>query len=405
VPTGTADQPRGVEISFDQPQVEMPYEQRQLVDRSLWESFGNRTSAALATLIQDPLISEWWPEVLALSKQTPQLGLAIAKARHRLELNWGNSSFEVPQSEICQTKPFRRFAIHLLTHADRLRDDYNSALAAYRAAHRLRSAAQPLPDLIKEDDWIETPLWIWTPADPMRRPLFARSTTAGIELSDRGTWQGALPTGSKREIELALRQLDDWEQQGIKLRTRALITTLYARLLLADTFIHGIGGAKYDQVTDDLCSRFFGCLPPEFITISGTLRLPIEHTSISPTLPRELRRSLRELRFHPEAQLNSDEFAAAERAEIERWRKQKTDWIHTSKTAENAAVRHAKIAAANQALQAWLLPQQEQIESRLTTAIAQTRKNQLLESREHPFCLFPHDVLRDFLLDFSRSMP
>ena len=30
------------------------------------------------------------------------------------------------------------------------------------------------------------------------------------------------------------------------------MTTMFARLLLGDTFLHGIGGAKYDQVTDSM---------------------------------------------------------------------------------------------------------------------------------------------------------
>ena len=46
---------------------------------------------------------------------------------------------------------------------------------------------------------------------------------------------------------------------GCKVRSRALTTTLFARLLLADLFLHGIGGGKYDELTDELMRRFFGC--------------------------------------------------------------------------------------------------------------------------------------------------
>ena len=63
--------------------------------------------------------------------------------------------------------------------------------------------------------------------------------------------------------------------RGIRLRTRALITTLFARLFLGDLFLHGIGGAKYDQVTDLLVERFFGVKPPGYMTLTATLRLPI----------------------------------------------------------------------------------------------------------------------------------
>ena len=39
--------------------------------------------------------------------------------------------------------------------------------------------------------------------------------------------------------------------RGIRLRTRALTTTLFARYVLGDLFVHGIGGAKYDELGDD----------------------------------------------------------------------------------------------------------------------------------------------------------
>ena len=65
-----------------------------------------------------------------------------------------------------------------------------------------------------------------------------------------------------------------WESQGVKIRGRALVTTLFARMFLADLFIHGIGGAKYDQLTDQMIGRFLGCDAPEFMILTATMRLP-----------------------------------------------------------------------------------------------------------------------------------
>ena len=36
--------------------------------------------------------------------------------------------------------------------------------------------------------------------------------------------------------------------ESVRLRTRALTTTLFSRFLLGDLFIHGIGGSKYDEL-------------------------------------------------------------------------------------------------------------------------------------------------------------
>src|SRR5207248_7394239 len=91
---------------------------------------------------------------------------------------------------------------------------------------------------------------------------------------------------------------------GIKLRPRALITTMYARLVLSDLFIHGIGGAKYDELTDLIIRRFFSIEPPGYITATATFRLPIDRPNVSLD---DLRRSvqrLRDLRYRPESFLS-----------------------------------------------------------------------------------------------------
>jgi len=65
------------------------------------------------------------------------------------------------------------------------------------------------------------------------------------------------------------------EAVGLKVRSRALTTTLFARVCLGDLFMHGLGGGKYDELTDDLIRRFFGLEPPGYLVLTGTLRLPL----------------------------------------------------------------------------------------------------------------------------------
>ena len=401
VPTGTVEEPQVVDVPFDQPLAEMPYEERNIADRAVWNSFGDRATHLLAPLVPHPMLIDWWPAAVAAAERNPNLGLALAQARHRLEHDWGSRSLEIPFSQVCQTKPFLQFLLHLLSDASLVRQHYNAALTEYRLAHQLRSAAQPLPDLITSDGWIETPFWIWTTADPTRRALFVQSGTSGLLLSDRHYWQQTLPT----DTDDALQQLAQWQTQGVKLRTRALTTTLYTRLLISDTFIHGIGGAKYDQVTDSLCRRLFGVELPGLVTLSGTLQLPIAHQSIDASRESDLKQTLRELRFHPESHVAALALDEKNHAAVEAWIAQKQNWIATTKTPSNAAERHAGIVAANEALQAWLEPRRERVEQELRATLAQNRTNRLLESREYPFCLFPRELLRDFLLDFSSGIP
>ena len=59
-----------------------------------------------------------------------------------------------------------------------------------------------------------------------------------------------------------------------RLSPRALTLTLFVRLLLADQFVHGIGGGRYDQVTDDIIRRHFKFDPPTFSVTTATLLYP-----------------------------------------------------------------------------------------------------------------------------------
>src|SRR5207245_1778024 len=61
---------------------------------------------------------------------------------------------------------------------------------------------------------------------------------------------------------------------GVRLSPRALTLTAVLRLLVADQFVHGIGGGQYDQVLDKLIARHFRLEPPRFSVTTATLYFP-----------------------------------------------------------------------------------------------------------------------------------
>src|SRR5207244_11160094 len=66
-----------------------------------------------------------------------------------------------------------------------------------------------------------------------------------------------------------------------QLRPRALTLTLFARVCLGDFFIHGIGGGKYDEVTDVIIRDYFGLDPPAYQVLSATLHLDRKSTRLN----------------------------------------------------------------------------------------------------------------------------
>jgi hypothetical protein len=400
VPAGGVDAPRLEPVAFDESTAPTPWEERAVLDGETWRSFPERVRAAAGPLAPTPMLEQWWPTVMARGAASGRLGAGLAQARHLTEIAWGRRNLELPQSELCQTWAFRWFVVHLLNDLPRFAAAYNDSLAAYRRERHLRNHAHPVPDLAADGPWLETPMWLWKADDPQRRPVFARRHGEKLLVSDRHGFERALPAGVSGGLDDAVGELTRWEADGFKLRSRALITTMFSRLVLADLFIHGIGGAKYDEATDAICQRFFGLTPPAFATVSGTLHLPIDHPPGDADAVRRLQGRLRELEFHPERFLNNDPHASGGFSGVAAVIADKSAWIAEAKTPANAAERHGAIAAANRALQPLVAAARQRTELELASQTRRAQANRILDSREFAFCLYPKRLLEQFLLDF-----
>ena len=395
VPGGSVDQPRMEYVSFDHGAPELPYEQRSVLDVKCFESFGERAGIQLGQLLKDPLLQRYWPRAVARARETKNVGASLSQARHQCEGEWGLQTLEIPQSRVCDLRPMRWFMAHLLAHLPRFWDTYNSALMEYRHEHKVRSAAHPVPELDSMDDWLEAPLWVWSESDPRRRALFVRQRGDELVLSDREKIEVAISITPEGDATAAVEQMAALSAQGIRLRTRALITTMAARLLLGDLFIHGIGGAKYDQLTDRIIAQFFGFEPPGYMVVSGTLQLPISQPAVATESVQQLRQRIRELEFHPERFIEESDGAGSEAAAMIA---EKRRVLAMSPTAENARQRCQAIRKANEALQPAVANLRQAWTSQADLQARQQRFEALLRSREYAFTLFPEPVLTKFLL-------
>lgn len=392
VPAGAADAPKLDTVAFDLSGDEVPYEERSVCDEAVFNAFAGEVRRRLQMLVAEPLVTPLW-SLLPSAQTTPALGLRMAQARHRLEETFGNDTLELPQSSVCQMPEFHWFVAHLLAHLPRFQAAYNGSLAAYRRAHHLRNRAHPVPDLAEIDGWLEAPFWMWTAEDPRRRPVFARQRDDVLQLTDRHRQTIELTLAAESDAGLAAAELAAANERGVKLRTRALATTFFARFVLGDLFLHGIGGAKYDQVTNEIARRFCGFSLPQYATASATLRLPIAQRSTPLDSLSNIKRELRELQYHPERFVATNGAAALAASAIS----EKLRMLQVTKTPANARARHEAISAANAALQPFvepqriaLLQQRDQIERRQAV-------DSILNSREYSFCLFPREHFAQLL--------
>ncbi len=160
------------------------------------------------------------------------------------------------------------------------------------------------------------------------------------------------------------------------MRPRAVVTTMFARLVLSDIFIHGIGGAKYDQLTDAIVRRFFGVEPPEYLVATATFKLPLPRHGVEEADIARIDQLLRELRYHPELYADG-------RAEARQLVAEKRQWVAQQVPREQRSERHAAIERANHALHALLHDRRAQLLGERNELRSLRRQQAILDSREY----------------------
>jgi hypothetical protein len=213
------------------------------------------------------LLPDFLASLTMTSQTQPNLCAAVVHAiqqlDHQLDL-----SYELCMTEpIWSSDPYFAFVLHLLTNAEKFAHSYNQALATYRAQERIKSPGRPMPDLAINSEQIELPFWLDDLTTGRRQRLAIMRTPAGLRL-DIG--RAALDISKSSVSNLSQFYITN----QIRIAPRALTLTMFLRLFACDQWIHGIGGARYDQVTDEIIRDFFRLDPPAFGVTTATLYFP-----------------------------------------------------------------------------------------------------------------------------------
>jgi hypothetical protein len=396
VPTRSGDEwPHLVQVPFDQwTRAIPPYEEACVRAADLFASFPDRVHEAMRSWNIEPLLGPFWAEVRKQALRTRLLGERFASARRLVERQWGCHNLEVPVSRVCRTEPFAWFACHLLTHLPRFHDLYNAIVRDYRRAHGIRSNNHPVPDLAAAAGWREVPLWGWQQGQPRRQRLMARKSAGMLELRAGDEPWPALPL----EIPAMIAAWQELERRGFKVRSRALTNTLFARFFLCDLFVHGIGGGKYDELTDELWRRFYGGEPPSFLVLSATLLLPLPAYPVRTEDEKHLAQAVRDLHYNPQRNLLP---GVAERPDVRQLLQEKEDWIrHQPQDERGRRERFERLRSLTEQLRPYVLDQIHAVERDLERRRQQLHANAVLQRRDYAFCLYPEAPLRRFCTQF-----
>ena len=402
VPRQTPGAIRIEKIHFDDWAGEVPYEDLDVSDEALFASFGDRARTVLGHAVSKPLIDEIWPRALESRKVTNRVGLRFATARHGVEAAWGIHNLEIPLSAVCEMEGFQWFVCHLLAHLPRFRQIHNDALGRYRALYGIRSENHPVPALRVENDWLEAPFWVWRKGRPRRKPLLVRQLSKTIEMRIGGETERLLelPLGPDREACCAVDRLLELPSQGVRLRTRALTTTMFARYLLGDLFLHGIGGAKYDELGDEISGRFFGIEPPGYLTTSMTLRLGLQGDPRSAERLAIAGRISRDHLWNPDRYLVHGDLQNPETAGWVTLKRAALDW--PVETHSQRVSRFYELRRCNEALRMLVSDRLSRLEEDRKGLIKAVERERLARSREYSLVLHSGERL---LRAFDEALP
>ncbi len=298
---------------------------------------------------------------------------AMITLRREYMKNAPGKVLEVPLSAVCETEEFFEFAFTLILRAKEIAESFNRALDAYRTEHKLRSKANPFPDLEIAGSSCETLLW--KIKDGKRDALFVKPE-GKMENGNAILMPEGVNVNSAEELAEHCRKL------GYRLWPRAVSLSLMLRLYLSDLFVHGIGGTKYDRLTDAVIKDVFQIDPPAFVTASRTLAAPHGLDDPSDKLA-ALKRELREIDFHPERFLEDG-------SEMQKIAEKKTRLIETIKApdADKKSIGQ-KISALNDMLNKSLAPQREKFMEEISAVEKETTRFNAFTNRELPYFLYP----------------
>ncbi len=329
-------------------------------------------------------------ESLRAAEGRPDLASFLTVARRHFE--GGLTDYlELPVTAAARTEPFARFALELCGDAERFATVHNDELAAHRALHRVRSTAQPFPDLVVEDDAVEVPLWLVGPGG--RHPArVRRGSGAGADVEVLG------PDGVA--LVLPPDPLHAAEVLGaaeVTLAPRALALTLFFRTLFADLFIHGIGGARYDRVTEGVAKRLWGIDLPPFATASLTMYLPLGAHVVTEEDVAEVDRRLHRLTHNPDESLGDVEFDSAEERDRALALAAEKRALIEAIGAEGADRKALglEIRARNEELAVLLEPLADELRETRERLVAQVEAADVFTDRTYPYCFWSPDEVAD----------
>jgi hypothetical protein len=352
-----------------------------LPDESQVEQFIRAVTSALNTLQHDAPARSFsrFAEALLSSRQDARdIAELITIARRRYEGPEYGGYLEVMIARLARTVGYLHLIAEVIVRAREFAHIHNEVLAQYRRRAKTRSAAQPFPDLAVDDAGIELPIW-HLEGGRRRRVRVVDSVDGFVIESGAGPLITVPAQGEGAVAALAA--------SDIILAPGALLLTMAIRLLWCDLFVHGLGGARYDRVTDGVIERFCGIIPPDFATVSLSASLVDEPAPSAHDIAQAKER-LNRFDHNPDDFVGDIRFESTTQEDVVRSLLARKAGLVREIAGEGADKKalSVSIRAVNAALATELGPVRMGLESELAVLTASAERAAILTDRTYPFC-------------------
>ncbi|MBU4349929.1 hypothetical protein KJ599_06365, partial [bacterium] len=332
------------------------------------------------------------------------LGEFLGLARHLYEKEIEPTYLEIPFSQICNSDEFLSFFLEIIKNIKSFSEIYNKKLDEYRKLFKIRTQAHPSPNLMIKENLIEIPFWIWKEGDQRRKIFILREEEGNYLYNDSYGKIFLIEEDGLKSLS-SLKTL--LKERGLKIRPKALLLTLYNRLFISDLFIHGLGGAKYDLVTDEIIREFFKVEPPHFLVVSCTLYLNFKSSSgTSNSKISALKKKIRDLEFNPQRYIDELSLTKKEKNQIGELAEKKTQLIKKIKETLSPIEKRKiseEIKAINNFMGEKVRPIKYELSKKLEDEEEKMKQSKVYTFREFPYCFFSAKILKNLLKSNSRS--
>jgi hypothetical protein len=244
---------------------------------------------------------------------------------------------------------------------------------------------------MEKGDVVEMPFWMWREGGSRKSLFVSVANESRISILSENETVTHFDFGERGNSSENLERLKEVISEGIKIRPKAIANTMYSRMFFSDLFIHGIGGAKYDLITDEIIREFFGVEPPEYATISATLHLPYKPFNVSKEDVIALKHIIKDMGYNPD-RYASDEFM--EDAEMRSMASEKKELI--TKTSHDSKEKYQtfdKIKQLNCLMKEKISPLIKEKEKEIENLENRLKHNSIVTNRDYPFCIYPESRL------------